>query len=111
MAISISKTKTGLRPPVDPSMANFIGLICAAIVLIAFLFMPWYWGEMRYNGAFLMSNALVESTYTPFVSLHLVLLPLAALVTLLVTVWGLNSPERGKIASAVTVLAGLAGFL
>ena len=111
MAMTIAKKKKGLRPPVDPSIANFIGLICAAAILVAFLFAPWYWGEVKFNGAFLMSNALIDSTYTPFVSLHIVLIPLAALATLLVTVWGLNSPERGKIASTVSVLAGLVGLI
>jgi ABC-type sugar transport system permease subunit len=111
MAISLPDKTKGLRSTVDPSVANFIGLICATAILIAFLFAPWYWGEVKFNGAFLMSNALIKSTYTSFVSLHILLIPLAALVTLLVTVWGLNSPERGKIASAVTVLAGLVGLV
>lgn len=106
MAITLSKNKKGLRPPVDPSLANFIGLICAAIILIAFLFAPWYWDQVKYNGAFLMSNALIKSTFTPYVELDILLIPIAALLTLIITIWGLNSPERGKIASAVTVFAG-----
>jgi len=99
-----------MRPPVDPARANFIGLIAAALLLFAFLFAPWYWDEVKYNGARLMSDVLLDGTYGRFSSLHILLIPLAALLTGLVTVWGLNSPERGKIASAVTAGAGLIGL-
>ncbi len=99
-----------MRPPVDPARANFIGLIAAALLLFAFLFAPWYWDEVKYNGARLMSDVLLDGTYGRFSSLHILLVPIAALLTGLVTVWGLNSPERGKIASAVTAVAGLIGL-
>lgn len=99
-----------LRPPVDPSPANFVGLIASAVILIAFLFAPWYWGEVKYNGARLMADAVIPGTYTRYVSWHIVLIPLAALFTGAVTIWGLNSPERGKRAAVVTAAAGLVGL-
>lgn len=100
-----------MRPPVDPVLANFIGLLSATVILIAFLFQPWYWGEIRYNGARLMADALVGGTYTQFVSLHILLIPVAALFTGVVILWGLNSPERGKLASLLTALAGVVGLV
>ena len=102
--------RQALRAPIDPSWANFVGLICAAAILIAFLFAPWYWGEMKYNGARLMSEVLVDRPYGQYTSAWILLIPIVALATGILTIWGLNSPERGKIASVGTVLLGLVGL-
>ncbi len=99
--------KQDVRAPIDPSWANFVGLICAAVVLIAFLFAPWYWGEVKYNGARLMSEVLVSRPYGQYASAWILLIPFSALGTFVITLWGLNSPERGKLASAATALLGL----
>lgn len=96
-----------LRAPIDPTWANFVGLISAAALLLAFLFAPWYWGEVKYNGARLMSEVLVDRPYGQYTSAMIILIPLAALGTVLITLWGLNSPERGKLASFGTSLFGL----
>ncbi len=96
-----------LRPPVDPTMANFIGLVSAAVMLIGFLFAPWYWGEMKFNGARMMSEAVIDGTFSAYVTLHIILIPVAALLTGVIILWGLNSPERGKLASYITMALGL----
>jgi ABC-type sugar transport system permease subunit len=96
-----------LRPPIDPTLSNFIGLLSTAVILVAFLFAPWYWFDMKFNGARLMSEAIIDGTYSPYVTWHIILVPIAALLTLMITLWGLNSPERGTLASYATAVFGL----
>ncbi len=108
--MATSTQSRSLRPPIDPSLANFIGLVSAGVILVAFLFAPWYWGQMKFNGARMMSEAIIDGTYSPYVTLHILLVPLAALVTGVITLWGLNSPERGKIVSVITTFLGLASL-
>lgn len=108
--MAVNAQSKSLRPPVDPSMANLVSLLCAGVMLVAFLFAPWYWGDMKYNGARMMSEAIIGGTYSRYVSLNIILIPLAALLTTVITLWGLNSPERGKIASVATTVCGIVGL-
>ena len=108
--MAVSTQSKSLRPPIDPSLANLVGLLSAAVILVAFLFAPWYWNEMKYNGARMMSEAIIDGTYSRYVSLHIILIPIAALLTGAITLWGLNSPERGKLASVATTIFGLASL-
>ncbi|MBN2305011.1 MAG: sugar ABC transporter permease, partial [Anaerolineae bacterium] len=99
-----------LRPPIDPARANFIGLLCATVIIAAFLFLPWYWTEIKYNGGRIMSDVLVDGTYKGFSSVHVIFIPIAALIAGGLAVWGLGTPERGMKAAGATFGVGLFGL-
>ena len=47
-----------MREPIDLASANFLAVFLGIVILVAFIFMPWMWTEMKYNGARLMSDVL-----------------------------------------------------
>lgn len=99
-----------LREPLDFTGANFITLLCAVIILVAFIFMPWMWTEMKYNGARLMSDVLTGGSLGTYVTRQIVLIPLAALLGIGAGLWGLMAPSRGVLASILAALIGLIGL-
>lgn len=99
-----------LREPLDFTGANFITLLCAVIILVAFIFMPWMWTEMKYNGARLMSDVLTGGSLGTYVTRQIVLIPLAALLGIGAGLWGLMAPSRGALASILAALIGLVGL-
>ena len=99
-----------LREPLDFTGANFITLLCAVIILVAFIFMPWMWTEMKYNGARLMSDVLTGGSLGTYVTRQIVLIPLAALLGIGAGLWGLMAPSRGALASILAALIGLIGL-
>ena len=96
--------------PLDFASANFLGLILAVVILVAFIFMPWMWTEIKYNGARLMSDVLTGGSLKTYGSSHLVLIPITALLTVGLAMWGLLSAHRGALASVLTVATGVMGL-
>lgn len=92
---------------VDFSGANFLGLVCAVVMLIAFIFLPWLGAELSANGARYLADYLSGTPGVP-VTLLLALVPVAALAGAGLSLWGVLSPERGRLVSLLTALAGLA---
>lgn len=103
------KSKT-LEVPLDFSAVNFVGLALAIIILIAFIYSPWLWEEIKYNGARLMSDVLTAGSLENFSTWQIALIPVSALLAAGLAVWGLLNSQRGWIASALTSAAGLVGL-
>lgn len=109
MATAIKSQR--LREPLDYASPNFVVILCAAVILIAFIFMPWMWTELKYNGARLMSDVLTGGSLKNFTTWQIALIPLSALLALGVGLWGLMSPHRGALASVLAALTGLMGLV
>jgi multiple sugar transport system permease protein len=89
------------------------GLTCAALILFAFIFMPWAGTKLQDNGARMMSDALVGPYPEVFnyETLWIIAIPVAALVVLVLSLWAISSVERGKLVTRLTVVAGLVGLI
>ena len=96
-----------LREPLDFTGANFITLLCAVIILVAFIFMPWMWTEMKYNGARLMSDVLTGGSLGTYVTRQIVLIPLAAGRAL----WGDSIVDKAKAIIVPAIVFAVVGFV
>ncbi len=96
-----------LREPLDFASANFLTLIFAVVIIVAFLYMPWLWTEAKYNGARIMSDVLTGGTLENFGTREIVLIPLAGLIAGGLGVWGLLNHHRSGLASALAAVVGL----
>ena len=99
-----------LREPLDFTGPNFLALICAVIILVVFIFMPWMWTEMKYNGARLMSDVLTGGSLKNFATWQIALVPVTALLAMGLALWGLMAPHRGALASILAALTSLLGL-
>lgn len=101
-----------LREPLDFANANFLGLLFAIVILFAFIFMPWLWTEVKFNGARVMSETLTNSgLMKSYGTQSIVLIPIVGLLAGGLGVWGLLNVHRSALASILTVVAGLVGLL
>ncbi len=100
-----------LREPLDFAGANFLAILCAAIILVAFIFMPWMWTEIKYSGARLMSDVLTGGSLKSFGTWQIVFIPVSALLALGAGLWGLMAPHRGALASVLAAAIGLIGLV
>jgi multiple sugar transport system permease protein len=100
-----------LSEPLDFASANALALIFAALIILAFIYMPWLWTEIKYNGARLMSDVLTGGTLKNYGTTELVLIPIVGLVAGGLALWGLLNPARGALASVLTSVAGLVGLV
>jgi ABC-type sugar transport system permease subunit len=112
--------RRSLPSPVRPSLrlgdngqdfysANLVALICAALLLAAFIFMPWFGRELAANGARLLSDHLYGTPGAPPVP-FLWLVPLTALGALGLALWGVWVPQRARITSRLILALGLIGL-
>ena len=92
---------------IDFSSANFIGLLCSALMFIAFIFMPWYGIQIVDNAAKLLADYLSGVPGTQ-VSLWLAIIPLASFGGVALALWGVLQPERGRQASLLILSTGVA---
>jgi multiple sugar transport system permease protein len=104
------QSKATNREPLDFTSAQFLTLILAVTILIAFIFMPWMWKEPKYNGARLMSDVLVKGSLKNFGTSQLVLIPLTAFWAGGLAIWGLLGVQRGRIVSVLVLLGALVGL-
>lgn len=110
MAVKAAHRTQQLREPLDFTSANFVALILAGIILVAFIFLPWMWAEAKYNGARLMSDVLVQGSLKNFGTIQLVLIPVVALVAGGLALWGLLGAHEGPRVSILVLLSGLVGL-
>lgn len=98
---------------VDYSSANMFGLTCAALVIFAFIFMPWAGTKLQDNGARMMSDALVGPypEFFNYESLWILLVPISALAALVLSLWGISSVERGRLVTQLTALCGVGSLI
>ncbi len=91
---------------IDFSGANFIGLLCSALMFIAFIFMPWYGTQIVDNAAKLLADYLSGVPGTQ-VTVWLGIVPIAAVVGVGLALWGVLTPERGRLTSLLMLVTGL----
>ncbi len=108
-------TQTADRPresgePLDFASANFLTLLLAVIILIAFIFMPWLWTEVKFNGARIMSDVLAGGMLKAYGVNAIVLIPFAGLLAGGVAMWGLLNTHRSAQASILAAAIGLVGL-
>lgn len=99
-----------LSEPLDFTSANFVMLLLAAVILIAFIFMPWLWTEMKYNGARIMSDVLAGGTFKTYGVDTIVLIPIVGLLTGALAVWGLLNTHRSALASLLAAGVAVIGL-
>jgi ABC-type sugar transport system permease subunit len=105
-----AKSQT-LSEPLDFASANFLALLLAVIILVAFIFMPWLWAEIKYNGARIMSDTLAGGMLQAYASKEITLIPIVGLLAGGLGVWGLLNVRRSALASVLTVVVGLIGLI
>ncbi len=91
---------------VDVSGANFIGLLCSAVMFIAFIFMPWHGAKLVDNVAKLLAD-LLSGVPAAQVTLAAGLIPIVSVVGVVLALWGVLQPERGRQAALVTLILGI----
>ena len=92
---------------IDFSSANFMGLLSAALMFIAFIFMPWYGIQIVDNAAKLLADYL-SGVPGAQVSLWLAVIPVASFVGVGLALWGVLQPERGRQTSLLMLGTGSA---
>jgi ABC-type sugar transport system permease subunit len=99
-----------LSEPLDYATANFITLLLAVIILIAFIFMPWLWTGAKYNGARIMSDVLAGGMLRTYGTNAIVLIPIVGLLVGGLAVWGLLNTHRSALASLLAAGVALIGL-
>ena len=99
-----------MSEPLDFASANFLALIFSVVILIAFIFMPWMWTEVKYNGARIMSDVLTGGALKNFGTQPILLIPVVGLLAGGLALWGLLYSHRGALASILTAGVALAGL-
>jgi ABC-type sugar transport system permease subunit len=94
----------------DYSTSNMLALCFAVLLLIAFIFLPWFGTQLNANGARILSDYAYKTPgaiRAPF----LWLVPLVSSAAIGLALFGILKPERDRLASYLAVLAGLAGII
>ena len=94
----------------DYSSTNFFALVAALLLLIAFIFLPWFGQKLMMNGARVFSDNLYKvpgAIPAPLIWL----IPIASLLGICLALWGILQPEHDRLAALLAVLAGLIGLL
>lgn len=90
----------------DVSGANFIGLLCSALLFIAFIFMPWHGTKIVDNAAKLLAD-LLSGVPGAQITLAVAILPIASIAGVALALWGVLQPERGRLAALLTLILGV----
>jgi multiple sugar transport system permease protein len=94
----------------DYSSSNLFTLVASFLLLIAFIFLPWYGDKLVMNGARVFS----DNTYNVpgAIPAPLIwLIPVAALMGIIVALYGILKPERDRLAAWLGVAAGGIGLV
>lgn len=101
-----------LKEPLDFANANFLALLFAVVILFAFIFMPWFWNEVKFNGARVMSETLTGGGMLKIYGTEeIALIPIVGLLAGTLGIWGLLNAHRSALASILTMVDGLVGLL
>lgn len=94
----------------DYSSISMFALTCMALILFAYIFMPWVGNEAMLNGARLMSDVFYGAV-TSQSSILIALVPLAALLSGGLGLWGMMRPEKGRFIAYLITLSGVLGLI
>jgi predicted anti-sigma-YlaC factor YlaD len=87
-------------------VADFWTLVCAAVMLLAFLILPWLVSATGMRVLMGTENVPQSVNSTPL----LLMIPLAAAASLVLVVWGIFSAPRKRFAAWITLLVAFAGL-
>ena len=93
----------------DFNASAMAALVCAAVLLIALIFMPWLGTKISVSGMRLLSDNLY-GTAGAIPAPHLWIVPVVALASICVALWGTLVPENTKVSTLIHVGLGLAGL-
>jgi ABC-type sugar transport system permease subunit len=94
----------------DYSRSNLLILIFGIILLISFLFLPWYGTLLVDNGARLMADNLYRTPGADPAP-YIWLLPIVSLAAIVLGLLGTLRPERERLTAALGIGVGLMGIL
>jgi ABC-type sugar transport system permease subunit len=94
----------------DYSGLNMFALVCAVILIIAFIFMPWIGSRLADNGARLMSDVLYGAIGANE-TIIITLIPLMALLSGGLSLWGISRPDSAYLATRLTTIPGVVGLI
>jgi ABC-type sugar transport system permease subunit len=94
----------------DYSTSNMLALCFAVVLLIAFIFLPWFGTQINANGARILSD-YTYGTPGAIQAPLLWLIPLVSAVSIGLALFGVLKPEQDRLASYLAVLTGLAGVI
>ncbi len=94
----------------DYSRSNLLILILGIVLLISYIFLPWYGIQPVNNGARLMADNLYRTPGAEPAP-YIWLLPLVSLAAILLGLLGTLRPERERLMSLLGAAAGAVGVL
>src|SRR5512134_1175074 len=107
-----AKTANGAKPASgdwDFNASAMTALVCAALLLLALIFMPWLGTKISGNGMRLLSDHLY-GTAGAIPTPYLWIVPVAALASICAALWGTLAAENAKWSALLNVVIGLAGL-
>jgi multiple sugar transport system permease protein len=93
----------------DFNASAMTALVCAAVLLIALIFMPWLGTKISANGMRLLSDNLY-GTAGAIPTPYLWIVPVVALASISVALWGTLASENAKASALINAGLGLAGL-
>ncbi|HZU86643.1 MAG TPA: sugar ABC transporter permease [Anaerolineaceae bacterium] len=94
----------------DYSRSNLLILVFGIILLIAFIFLPWYGTLLVDNGARMMADSMYGTPGSPPAP-FIWLIPIVSLGAILLGLLGTLRPENERLMSNLGILAGLVGVV
>lgn len=94
----------------DYSSSNLFILISSALLMVAFIFLPWFGEKVVMNGARVFSDNLYGAAgaiHAPLIWI----IPLTALVGVCLALWGILRPENDRLAAFLGMAAGILGLV
>ncbi|MBN2048210.1 MAG: sugar ABC transporter permease [Anaerolineaceae bacterium] len=89
--------------------ANFLALVCAILLLVVYIFMPWYGTDLTDNAAALFANNLYDTPGT-FAAPKIGWFWLEIAGALVFALFGILKPELDKLASGLATLTAFFGI-
>ncbi|MGQ9490331.1 MAG: hypothetical protein ACUVR4_07105 [Anaerolineae bacterium] len=101
-----------LKPEVtrDYSTTNMFALVASLLLLIAFIFLPWFGDRPVINGARLFSDNLYRVPGAILAPL-IWLIPIASLTGIILALWGILRPEQDRLAAYLGLAAEVIGLV
>ncbi len=110
MGVLVRASKSQTEIMRDYSTTNMFALVASLLLLVAFIFLPWFGDRPVMNGARLFSDNLYRVPGA--ISAPLIwLLPIASLAGIILALWGILRPEHDRLAAYVGVIAGVIGLV
>ncbi len=110
MRASVRASRSQAEITRDYSTTNLLALVASLLLLVAFIFLPWFGDRPVMNGARLFSDNLYRvpgAVPAPLIWL----IPIASLTGIIVALWGILQPEHDRLAAYLGLVAGVIGLV